>query len=82
MQKRANNLVMRFKDDRRKFVDKFCFQTSMALTLNVRGNNFKFRIIKSRVSELKHIWTILVIPEINICLLCLASRGVSVVTRA
>jgi len=57
-----------------------CFSSSLVIKLNSWESNFMQQIFTSRNEELRHVWTVLLLSAINICLLWLAPCLVSVGT--
>ena len=77
--KAANDRVQTAKDARMADVSG-CFSSSLVIKLNSWEKNFITQIFASRNEELKHVWTVLLLSAVNICLLWLAPCLVSVGT--
>lgn len=78
-QKIANDLVMKSKDNRMKYIGEV-LHSILTVKLNVWEERFQQKILSIRDEELKHIWSVLLLAALNICLLWMAPCVVSVVT--
>lgn len=79
--KKATDKVQKCKDRRMEHVSSW-LMSSLVMKLNCWEEETKERIFAAREEELTHVWTVLLISAVNICLLWLAPCIVSVSTIA